>query len=102
MGTNRIASRATDASKPAPRKVAPGPGLGHRVRRLEEERTSAGDLSGVLDGTAGRVVPEALGDAVPVGEEAQESAAVAARVEDSSTGDIHIDRVEHGLPDEPV
>ena len=78
------------------------PRLGHRAGRFEVERAATGQAPSIFDGAGSRVVPEPLGDAALVGEETEEATAVATGVEDAPAVEVHVDRVEHGPPDEAM
>lgn len=70
------------------------PPAGDRIGGLEVQWPPPGELPGVFDRPRGRVVAEPLGYTALVGEQPEEPSPVAAGVEDPSTGEVNVDRLE--------
>ena len=70
--------------------------------RFEGQWAITRKLASVGNCSEGRVVTVALGDPSPVNEHPQETASVAAGIKNPRSAQLNIDRIEHGLPDEPM
>src|SRR5918996_3145998 len=78
------------------------PVLWDRVGNLEEQGPVSRQPSSIFDRTLCWVVTEALGDLPLIAQHPQESAAVAAHVQDAPAPQVRFDRLERRLPNELV